>query len=307
MTKTADHDVDTTQLPGEPQREGIARALVRMAASRQHLLWLGAILLLALALRLAWIGYAHPNPNDGRFDDTLFYDHAAQALAAGKGFLGFFDAQTAGWPPGYPLLLAGIFKAFGHGFFLPRLLNVFAGVATCLLVYLIGARVFDRKTGVVGALLLAVLPSHIYRTTLLMTEVLTGAVVALLAYLLLTWVLKKGGPSRLQAIALGVFFGAFALMRGEALVAGAGRAHRLEARRAVVATPRRRRGVDAVGDGAGDRALDGTQRDNDARVHTGRQRPRAHVPRRSSERSLRAVERLPRSEDHREILLFAVP
>ena len=133
--------------------------------------------------RLAWIAYAHPNPNDGRFDDTLFYDHAAQSLAAGKGFLGFFDAQTAGWPPGYPLLLAGIYKAFGHGFLLPRLLNVFAGVATCLLVYLVGARVFDRRAGIVGAFLLAVFPSQIYRTTLLMTEVLTAAVVALLAYL----------------------------------------------------------------------------------------------------------------------------
>jgi 4-amino-4-deoxy-L-arabinose transferase-like glycosyltransferase len=203
MTKTTTDAIESMQ--------AVARS------RRRYLLWLGVILLLALVLRLAWIAYAHPNPNDGRFDDTLFYDHAAQALAAGQGFPGFFDAQTAGWPPGYPLLLAGIYKAFGRGFLLPRLLNVFAGVGTCLLVYLIGARVFDRRTGLVGALLLAVLPSHIYRTTLLMTEVLTGAVVALLAYLLLTWVLKRGGPSRRQAVALGVLFGAFALTRGEAL------------------------------------------------------------------------------------------
>ena len=193
------------------------RALIRGAASRQHLLWLAAILILALALRLAWIAYAHPNPNDGRFDDTLFYDHAAQSLAAGKGYTGFFGAQTAGWPPGYPLLLAGIYKVAGHDFLAPRLLNVFAGVATCLLVYLLGARVFDRRTGLVAAFLLAVFPSHIYRTTLLMTEVLTAAVVALLALLLLRWVMRESGPSRLQAVALGVLFGAFALMRGEAL------------------------------------------------------------------------------------------
>ena len=188
-----------------------------IATSRQYLLWLGAILLLALVLRLAWIAYAHPNPNDGRFDDTLFYDHAAQSLAAGKGYLGFFNAQTAGWPPGYPLLLAGIYKVAGHDFLAPRLLNVFAGVATCLLIYLVGARVFDRRTGLIAAFLLAVFPSHIYRTTLLMTEVLTAAVVTLLAFLLLRWVMREGGPSRLQAVALGVLFGAFALMRGEAL------------------------------------------------------------------------------------------
>jgi 4-amino-4-deoxy-L-arabinose transferase-like glycosyltransferase len=203
MTKTASDSVESMQASAHSRR--------------RYLLLLGVILLLALVLRLAWIAYAHPNPNDGRFDDTLFYDHAAQALAAGQGFPGFFDAQTAGWPPGYPLLLAGIYKAFGHGFLLPGLLNVFAGVATCLLVYLIGARVFERRAGLVGALLLAVLPSHIYRTTLLMTEVLTGAMVALLAYLLLTWVLRKGGPSLWQAAALGVLFGAFALTRGEAL------------------------------------------------------------------------------------------
>jgi 4-amino-4-deoxy-L-arabinose transferase-like glycosyltransferase len=187
------------------------------ATSRKYLLWLGAILLFALVLRLAWIAYAHPNPNDGRFDDTLFYDHAAQSLAAGKGFLGFFNAQTAGWPPGYPLLLAGIYKAFGQGFLLPRLLNVFAGVATCGLVYVVGARVFDRRAGLVGAFLLAIFPSQIYRTTLLMTEVLTAGIVVLLAFLLLKWVMKEDGPSRLQAVALGVLFGAFALTRGEAM------------------------------------------------------------------------------------------
>jgi 4-amino-4-deoxy-L-arabinose transferase-like glycosyltransferase len=189
----------------------------RLGTSRRYLLP-GAILLLALALRLAWIAYAHPNPNDGRFDDTLFYDHAAQALAAGKGYPGFFDAQTAGWPPGYPLLLAGIYKAVGHDFLAPRLLNVFAGVATCLLVYLVGARVFDRRTGLLGAFLLSIFPSHIFRTTLLMTETLTGLVVVLLALLLLRWVMREGGPSRVQAVALGILFGAFALTRGEAVV-----------------------------------------------------------------------------------------
>jgi 4-amino-4-deoxy-L-arabinose transferase-like glycosyltransferase len=217
MTKSASRELGPAQLPERPRQDGVVHALARRAASKKHLLWLGAILALALALRLAWIAYAHPNPNDGRFDDTLFYDHAAQALAAGEGFPGFFNAQTAGWPPGYALVLAGIYKVLGHSFLAPRLLNVFAGVATCLLVYVIGARVFDRRTGVIAALLLALLPSHVYRTTLLMTEVLTGAVVALLAYLLLRWVLKEGGPSRLQAVVLGAFFGAFALMRGEAL------------------------------------------------------------------------------------------
>ena len=205
---------DTTS-DGPNPAQAVERS--RLGASRRHLLLLGAVLLLALALRLAWVAYAHPNPNDGRFDDTLFYDHAAQALAAGKGYPGFFDAQTAGWPPGYPLLLAGIDKVVGHDFLTPRLLNVFAGVATCLLVYLVGARVFDRRTGLAGAFLLAVFPSHIYRTTLLMTETLTGLVVVLLALLLLRWVMREGGPSRVQAVALGILFGAFALTRGEAL------------------------------------------------------------------------------------------
>ncbi len=181
-------------------------------------LLLGGILLLALCLRLVWIAYVSPNPNDGRFDDTLFYDYSAQALAAGKGFLGLFGVQTAGWPPGYSLLLAGIYKVFGHELLAARLLNVFAGVATCLAVYLVGSRVFDRRTGLLGALLLAVFPSNIFRTTLLMTETLTSLVVVLVALLLLLWVMREGGPSWWQAIALGVFFGAFALMRGEALI-----------------------------------------------------------------------------------------
>jgi len=217
MTKTANEGVDSASLPEPSKGQGIAGVLGSLSTSRRHVLLLGAILLLALILRVAWIAYAHPNPDDGRFDDTLFYDHAAQSLAAGEGYPGFFYEQTANWPPGYPLLLAGIYKIAGHEFLTPRLLNVFAGVATCALVYVIGARVFDRRIGLVGALLLALFPSHIYRTTLLMTEILTAAVVALLALLLLRWVMKENGPSRLQAVALGVLFGAFALMRGEAL------------------------------------------------------------------------------------------
>jgi 4-amino-4-deoxy-L-arabinose transferase-like glycosyltransferase len=180
--------------------------------------WLLFIFLLAFALRLAWIAFVNPDPGDGRMDDSVFYDSAAQALAAGKGYIHFTGHPTAQWPPGYPLLLAAIYKVFGHSVTLAKLLNAFAGAAACLLIYAIGAKVFSRKVGFLAAGILAVFPSQIYYSTLILTEGLSPALFAVLLLLLLTWTIERQNPSPLRLFFLGVFLGAAALMRAEIAV-----------------------------------------------------------------------------------------
>jgi 4-amino-4-deoxy-L-arabinose transferase-like glycosyltransferase len=173
---------------------------------------------LALVLRVAWIAYANPSPNDGRFGDEVFYDHAGQALAAGKGFTGFADQQTANWPPGYPAMLAVIYKVFGHHVTGAKALNAFAGAATCLLVYAVGRKVFNRRVGLIAALLLAFFPGQIYFSTLVMTESVFPAIVMFILLLALMWIVERERLSSARLFILGVLCGLAALTRSEAAV-----------------------------------------------------------------------------------------
>jgi 4-amino-4-deoxy-L-arabinose transferase-like glycosyltransferase len=198
-----------------PQR-GLHRRTLGYLRDRPYLVLLAAIVVIAVVLRLVWIGYANPNPTDGRTDDTLFYYHAAESLAAGKGFTSLIGAQTAQWPPGYPLVLAVIFKLFGQNIFLPKLLNVIAAGGACLLIYALGAKLFDRRAGLLGALLFAVFPGQIYFSTLFMTEGFFPAVLCLLIFLFIVWVIEAENPSLLRRLILGVLFGAAILTRSEA-------------------------------------------------------------------------------------------
>ncbi len=188
-------------------------------ATRRHLVLLVAIIAIAVGLRLAWIAYVNPNPLDGRMDDTTFYASAGQSLAAAKGYVNFLGFPTAQWPPAYPFLLAGMFKLFGSSnFVVPKIANALAGGLACLVIYLIAMRVFDRRVGLLAALLFALFPGQIFFSTLLMTESLTPALVGLMALLLLMWVVERQDTRWFHHVALGVLFGIALLARGEAVM-----------------------------------------------------------------------------------------
>ena len=179
---------------------------------------LAAIIVLAVGLRLAWIAYVDPIPTDGRMDDTLFYDHAGVSLSQAAGYTGFLGPPTAQWPPAYPFLLAGIYKAFGHNTTIPKVANALAGGLTCLLIYLIATRVFDRRVGLIGAFLFAVFPGQLYWSTLLMTESLTPALLCLMLLLFIMWVVERRDAGPLRYATLGALFGLAVLARGEGVV-----------------------------------------------------------------------------------------
>jgi hypothetical protein len=105
-----------------------------------------------------------PDPRDGRFDDSVFYDSAARHLADGHGYV--FDASvwvapngnpiypdqpetssTALWPPGYPLTLAAVYAVTDDSVAAGRLANVVFGSLTAALVYLIALRLFVHRQG----------------------------------------------------------------------------------------------------------------------------------------------------------------
>jgi mannosyltransferase len=65
-------------------------------------------------------------------------------------------------PPGYYILLAGWRSLAGHSELALRALSALAGVLTAALCYAIGSRLFDRRVGLLAALLVAIHPFQVY-------------------------------------------------------------------------------------------------------------------------------------------------
>ncbi len=119
---------------------------------RPHWLILGAILALAVALRLHKIGA-----------QSLWYDEGNSARIAERS-LALIVAGAAGdiHPPLYYIALKYWRAVFGEG---EAALRAFSAACSVLIVpcaYLLGRDAFDRRAGLVAAFLLAVMPFAIY-------------------------------------------------------------------------------------------------------------------------------------------------
>jgi hypothetical protein len=125
-------------------------------------------------------------------------------------------------PPLYRLILMAVLGD-AHDLAWLRGPAALAGAATVPVVYLLAARVFGRKAGVMAGLLLAVSPFHIYFSQTVTPYSLLGLWVAA-AYLLHPLALEAGGPWRryVAVLALGFLthFSAPALFAPLALDAG---------------------------------------------------------------------------------------
>jgi len=206
--------------------------------------WLIAVFAIAVVVRLLALAYIHPDPRDGRYDDSVWYDTTARHLAAGEGYV--FDptvwvaadgsriypdeqglTPTALWPPGYPATLAVVYALTGDSVTAGQLLNVAFGAATAVLVFLIARRMYGRVAAIFGGLAIALLPSHVLFTTVLLSETYFGFLLALLLTVLVYVVLDPERQPRAQSAGtLGVVAATGALaafagyVRGEFLAYG---------------------------------------------------------------------------------------
>jgi 4-amino-4-deoxy-L-arabinose transferase-like glycosyltransferase len=170
----------------------------------------------SLLVRGLWAGFATPDPNDGRFDDSVFYQNVTVNLVEGNGYTNpFTHFPTAQWPPGYPFFLAGIYYLFGPTLVGARLANVVLGAATAALTYLLALRLFDKRTAVAAALVMALFPSQIFFVSLVWSEVVFtfGFVLALLCIVMVLQ--APDSQRRWWLLAAGLLSGAGALVRGQ--------------------------------------------------------------------------------------------
>lgn len=115
--------------------------------------WVLACLGLALALRVGFILFEQPG---FYFEDSLDYDRAARAFLQ----TGHFDAKYYRFPL-YPLVMAASYKVFGMGLTPLRNIQAIFGAGTCLLVWLLGRRLFGVRTGLLAFFGAAVYPVHV--------------------------------------------------------------------------------------------------------------------------------------------------
>ncbi len=191
-------------------------------------------MLFAFALRLTYVLQLRSSP---LFDhpqmDELYHDQWAQAIAAGETFVEgpYFRA------PLYPAFLAAVYKAFGHDYLAPRIVQALLGALSCGLLFLIGRGVFGRAVGAVAAFAAAGYWMLIYFDG----ELLIPSLVVFLD-LLLIWLLLRAArtPGALVHGLAGLVLGLSAIARpnillfGPAVVIWLFVVHRERLRRALV-------------------------------------------------------------------------
>lgn len=188
---------------GLPERHG-----------RTTLILLAAILLLGFGLRAYRVVEPLPSPGD---DAHAYYALSGSLYAEGS-FGGPTFRDPSDWSPGAPLLYAASFYATGgarEG--TARIVELLLGLATIVVVYLLGRRIACRPAGLVAAFAVAVYPPFIHSVGALYSEppAMLALPAAVLAFL---W---AGERERLRAWLLpGLLFGMTAMFRPEYLFVG---------------------------------------------------------------------------------------
>lgn len=203
-----------------------------MTTKRQYLL-LMAMVLLSTALRAGhsavMIGLSTPPEFDG-----ISYHLLAISLVRGDGYA--LGNPTAFRPPGYPLLLAGVYTLAGEQLALVRLLHAGLGTVLTALTYATGVVVFRKwQVGALAALVVALHPVLIYLSGSVLTETVFVTLVMAVIWLM---AISQTGLTRTRTLALALLLGMLVLIRPSALIFAG-----LVALWCVVSTPLRSRGV----------------------------------------------------------------
>lgn len=145
------------------------------------------------------------------------YDQIAKSLDQGYGYRVEPNmGETMLREPGYPLLVAAVFKVAGYGNQGPRLLCILLAFAAALTLLRLAGKVTGDKTVALTAALLFLL----YPGTLI-AEARAGnempCILGMLLFMLLLYLAEKEGRLVLYAVA-GLLLGITALVRGEVLL-----------------------------------------------------------------------------------------
>ena len=168
---------------------------------------------LALMLRVAWVLWV--DRTEFVLNDTLMYHTNAQSIVAGGGFRPPWGGVSAQWPPGYSLVLAGVYAVAGVRPQAGEVLNAVVGAVGVVLLMMLVERIVNRRTAIVAGVALAVMPGPIMWTDVLVSETLFTTM-----FIGLFVLLAYAEPTPGWLVSIGLLIGLGANVRGEAMVWG---------------------------------------------------------------------------------------
>lgn len=190
----------------------------RAVAWRRGLL---SVFVLALAARLAAVlifGMGGPDVSD---DARAYHDIAVnlitrQAYVTDSDPPHRLDAPYATRPPLTPWLLAAVYSISGPSWRVGQLAMVLVGAVGCVLIALLGRRLFEDRVGLAAGVIAASYPFLVLVSTLPLTENLSVVLYVLLAICLSR---VQDRRRRLDALGAGVILGLAALNKPTILAA----------------------------------------------------------------------------------------
>jgi 4-amino-4-deoxy-L-arabinose transferase-like glycosyltransferase len=158
------------------------------SVDRHAPIWLAAILVLALILRLI----ALTSLMGTVYADFLLWDERVYHLIAEEIASGAFHSKAVYQFAPFPAyLMAFIYRLFSPDPFTIRILNILLGTIACWLVYLIGKTIANRRIGLLAALIACLYKPFIFYSIVPLKESLTVCLFAWTAYLLVSLVTES--------------------------------------------------------------------------------------------------------------------
>jgi 4-amino-4-deoxy-L-arabinose transferase-like glycosyltransferase len=207
---------------GEAPTDGAHDApRTRLASSRRKLLALALVFAAALGIRLLCLRDARSEASAVQSAVTENYRHQARLLIQ-NGAASFFDPGSAtndpdllGHPPGYPFLLALIYKVFGESDAGVQVFQIVCDSLAAVLVLLIAAELLPFGAAVVAGALACIAPQFCWNSILVLPDTLAVAPILLAVLLLLR---ADRGRTLLKTLCAGALVGLSCWLRANALL-----------------------------------------------------------------------------------------
>lgn len=120
---------------------------------------------------------------------TEGYKQTANLLREG-GVYSFFSSESAlsnpvylGHPPGYPILIATLFSAFGESDSTLQFFQIFADSIAAVVIFMAALELFNKTIALLAGLLVALAPQFTYNSVLLLPDSLSVLPILVAAYL----------------------------------------------------------------------------------------------------------------------------
>ena len=165
-----------------------------------------AIIAFSLLLKIFFLFITREMPLS---NDQIDYYQRAIALVDGKGFLGStFKA------PLHPFLIAIIFYLFNNSIISAIFFQVILSTLNVFVIYCIGKRIFNKKVGLISALIFSLYPTLIFFSITLWTETLFNLIFSCSIYFIIKY---KHAEKKKDVVIAGILWGFASLTRGAAV------------------------------------------------------------------------------------------